>query len=972
MRMDTGGKQRRSAAGAPWWHTPTAYRLGAAAVLLLAWGLLLVRLADVPPGFQHDQMFNSRDALDVLQGHFQLYFPANFGREPIGIYSAALAFLLAGGRYVWSLRFASAAWGMLGLAFTLVTARRYLPRPAALLAVLLLAGSFWFLFLARLGLEPAALVPFAVAMVYFLVRGLQRLSYRDLALAGLWGGLALYTYPAGRALFGLPVMLLACELASWFLDRWRPGAGSTTRRQAIAGLLLVLGLMALVSAPLFLYVRAHPSAADQRLRELSGALAAAGQGNLGPVLGNLRDTLLSIIWQGSRALPYQYNIPGRPVFSLLLAPFFLAGLSYAVYHWRRRQEAVLFGAVLVGLASNMLTGADALYMRGVIALPFLFILAARGLWLAAGWLQRRTARAAGTHASGLPITLIALALVIIVGWHTIENGRAYFQQWAEAEPAQRIYNADFRAAAAYLDSHPFEGPVYMGTNRLYDLDALTYQLYEPQRTDVRWFHLPESMPLPAQGGALYLLPASQTQKPPAWSLLTTAARDAVRLPSRSGTYDLVEGFRLDRQEVDQALAAAGVRPLDEPLVYGGALRLDAAGARQQGDHAELITVWTALAPYPRSAPPGQPPATPKYSVTLEDGTSYQWSKLDAASGLPFLYWQPGDTFVDVTPLPLPPDLPPGDYRTRLVVYDDIGGALPSQRAGAFVAAAPVVAGLQTTTPITGQAPTPPYPAVAGADAAVLAPVGWWEPQDSLVEGIPTDIRLSWKAARDLSTTGLRFHLRVTAPDDRLLADVDAPTLQPLPDTWPAGQTLRLTHQTPALTLPPEVTAVKLELCAEGAELATACAVLGAPEVRRQTPVTSLAQTPQHPVGALWDDAFVLEGYDSEQHDNVTDVTLYWRVIRPPASAFWRFAQALDEQGQVIAQADGAPANGVIPMPFWRAGEYVVDRVRLEAPAGKQAASLLLGWYDPETGERLPVQLPSGETPAERRIQVPAK
>ena len=85
---------------------------------------------------------------------------------------------------------------------------------------------------------------------------------------------------------------------------------------------------------------------------------------------------------------------------------------------------------------------------------------------------------------------------------------AYFSTWATAERTQRIYNADFRAAAAWLDANAQDEPVYMGTDRLLDLDQLTYGFYEPRRIDANWFLLPDSPALPAEGSALYLLPAS--------------------------------------------------------------------------------------------------------------------------------------------------------------------------------------------------------------------------------------------------------------------------------------------------------------------------------------------------------------------------------------------------------------------------------------------------------------------------------
>ena len=201
-------------------------------LLLITWTALQFRLNDVPPGFQHDQMFNSTDALDVLQGRHQLYFPANFGREPLGIYATAGAFALAGGHYVWSFRFAGTVWAILGLAATVSLARRYVPAWAALFAAALMAGSFWFVFAGRLGLEPIALMPLSVAMFYFLDRALTRHSYRDAGAAGVFGGLAMYTYLASRVLFALPILLLVSGLAYTAARRWqagrsRPGRSST-------------------------------------------------------------------------------------------------------------------------------------------------------------------------------------------------------------------------------------------------------------------------------------------------------------------------------------------------------------------------------------------------------------------------------------------------------------------------------------------------------------------------------------------------------------------------------------------------------------------------------------------------------------------------------------------------------------------------------------------------------------------------
>ena len=204
----------------------TVLRLGALGLLIFAWSLLLFQLNEVPPGFQHDQMFSARDAMQVVNGDFPIYFASNFGRGPLFMYSAAGVFLLTSGHYVWSLHFTAVIWAMLGLATTVSLARRFLPYAAALFAAALMATSFWFLLAGRLGVESIALLPLATAMFYFLDRGLSRHRLLDFALAGICGGIANYTYLASRTLYLVAPLLAGCVIASlmWQKRHGRPSA----------------------------------------------------------------------------------------------------------------------------------------------------------------------------------------------------------------------------------------------------------------------------------------------------------------------------------------------------------------------------------------------------------------------------------------------------------------------------------------------------------------------------------------------------------------------------------------------------------------------------------------------------------------------------------------------------------------------------------------------------------------------------
>jgi len=983
-------------------------RMALLGLFLAAWGILLYRLNDVPPGFQHDQTFNTMDAIDVLSGRHTIYFPANFGREPIGIYSAAGVFMITGGHYAWGLRFSSVFWAMLGLATTVAFARRYLSRGAALLAAALMAGSFWFLFAARLGLEPMALLPLAVAMLYLLARGLaplggacgvERRSFADFAWAGLAGGLAVYTYLAARSLFLLPILLLVYEIFAARLGRRRYGGGpaclaGARRTQAaptnlhalkarMAGLLLAFGIMLAASAPLLAYLRDHASTSDRRVAELGAPIAAALRGDLGPLGDKSWEAVRSLLWAGPPAIPYHYNVPGRPALQPVLALLFLAGLVATFARWRRR-EFLLMAALVLGMAPVLLTGADALYMRGIIALPLLFILVARGVWAVGLLAGSMVSRAAGpgpasSRAWGDAATLLAAVAVLgLLAWHGRESSIAYFRTWARAEETGRIYNADFRAAAAFVSANPSAGQVFIGTDRLLDLDAKTYRLYEPRQGNARWFYLPGNPPLPSLTGgqALYLLPSNVQVLPAALALLAANGGQEFTVPAANAGAPLLRGLRVDRQTVDRALALLGVRPLDTPAIYGDTVRLDAIGAQDQGSRLDVASRWQALGPWPFTPAPGMPPQPPKLALSLTDATGYKWAQADLPAAMPYRTWQSGDEVLEISSLPLPADLLPGSYEFRLALYDDAGGALPVRRGDALASTAPVVAMLDVSTaPSRGEPPAPPYPVGETVTGDELRLSGAWDPPATLVAGVPAQIHVSWRTGSPgvaLDTAGLSFWLRALDDAGVVLWEQDAAPLQRLPPLWPAGQTYRLVHPVEPPLSVRATAAARLEICALQGAKALACGLVGWPEIIVHPPLSALPATPEHPVDVSFGGQLSLVGYDLARAGSAYALTLYWQVKAPPPAELRRFVHgvAVPAGEQIVVQADGTPENGGIPMPYWRPGEYIVDRVTLEPPAGQDVLRFYVGWYDPETGLRLPARLPSGEELPDQRLAIP--
>ncbi len=113
-----------------------------------------------------------------------------------------------------------------------------------------------------------------------------------------------------------------------------------------------------------------------------------------------------------------------------------------------------------------------------------------------------------------------------------------------------------------------------------------------------------------------------------------------------------------------------------------------------------------------------------------------------------------------------------------------------------------------------------------------------------------------------------------------------------------------------------------------------------------------------PVGAGFGGLISLPGYDLERTPTEIAVTLHWQASKAPGASYKTFLHLFNPATEEIAtQADAFPLGGYLTSR-WAAGEVVSDRLLLDmakVPPGRY--QLAVGWYDPETGQRLE---PSGD------------
>ncbi len=122
--------------------------------------------------------------------------------------------------------------------------------------------------------------------------------------------------------------------------------------------------------------------------------------------------------------------------------------------------------------------------------------------------------------------------------------------------------------------------------------------------------------------------------------------------------------------------------------------------------------------------------------------------------------------------------------------------------------------------------------------------------------------------------------------------------------------------------------------------------------------------PSHPVSAQLGQAIQLIGYDLNPTSKFQlpnsnfELVLYWQSTAKIPTDYTVFTQLIGPDGQVWAQWDNPPQAGRYPTTAWAENDRVVDRYTLTlregAPPGEYR--LLVGMYDPNTGQRLPVTI----------------
>ena len=668
------------------WFVPAALLgITALAAFFRFWGL-----DHTPPGFHYDEAYEALEAWRVLtqRGYRPIFFPGNFGVEPMFIYLTSLAFRLFGETPT-VMRGVAATIGTLtvpalyALSRELVRSDKLMPAAMPLLAALALAIMRWHIFFSRVGIEPI-LVPFLLTlMLWAYWRAARTNGLGAWITFGLTAGLGPYTYPAGRL---LPV--IAFILGVWLLVRRSREAGgqgiaaASGPRRVFAPLLLA-GMVALsVIAPLALNWLQHP---DQLLLRSSQIAVGPAEATGGTPLRNLTATLAMFNLRGDP--DPRNNQPGLPVLDVLMSIPFLIGLGVSLWRWRRPAFSATLAVGLIMLIPTLLSEYAPHFRRALGAAPIVALLCGLGLAILLG---RRRADPA-TRPEEVPARLredgvaperiaagmdrlrwfgrVIIVVAILLG-ATAYTAAAYFVRWGNSHAIYYAYDQGLWEIGQYVLGLPADEAVYVTPRPATDMTlafawregrpvrhfdgrhafiaaapdrSTTYIVIEHE--DFRGGQLLQSLYPDAVETHTFRDRAGQVYARALRVTPDTVAARQPQYPARGSWpgFDLV-GFDLDRND----------------------------GSYQPGDSVYLQLWWRATGKSDRD----WTVFTHLLGPAKSDGSTV-WAGDDAQPGqgsVPTTTWSPGDLILDEYQLQLPADAPPSEYSIEVGLYDPAAGS----------------------------------------------------------------------------------------------------------------------------------------------------------------------------------------------------------------------------------------------------------------------------------------------------------
>jgi len=399
------------------------------AILVLAAASRFAALDRIPSGIYPDEALNGNEGLHAVEtGDYQLFYPANNGREGLWINLTGLSVRYFGANQ-FGLRFWSPIVGTLAVVFVYLLATELFSARVGLFAAFLLATSYWHVNFSRLDFRAILVPTISLAAIYFLVRAWRTQSLWWAVIGGLIYGLGFHTYIAYRF---TPIVIPA-------LFYW--GRSLCPRWKRISAVWLVAAFVA--ALPMGIYFVEHPQdffGREQGISVFSQPHPAA------TFALSLYRTVRMFNRQGD--CNPRHNLPCSPELPPPIGLLFLAGLALAIMGRAPRWIAIWLGVMILPGALTFESVPHAL--RTIGAIPPVFLLTALGADAAYKILESRK-------------TWQWAFLVVVATTGLFEYYR-YFAIWPDQPTTREAFTHNLVSIGEYLNALPDDIPRFIIVN----------------------------------------------------------------------------------------------------------------------------------------------------------------------------------------------------------------------------------------------------------------------------------------------------------------------------------------------------------------------------------------------------------------------------------------------------------------------------------------------------------------------------
>lgn len=660
-------------------------------VLAIAAWLRFWRIETIPPGFHFDEAFEGLEAWRILTepSYRPIFLTGNFGVPPLNAYANALTFALfqafGGEAGPTAMRVTAGIFGLLGiLALYALSAelRRldarygqlslYLP----LLAAASLAVMRWHIHFSRMGIEPVIVPLIWAASLWLLLVAWRTGRWAAYVGTGLAVAAGMYAYQ-GAWIIPFLVAAAALHLLVTVYPSRRADPAQWTRR--VTGLAIAGAFAVLCVLPLAWFFRQHPDLLFLRPAQLA-IVGETGSPADSSLADNVSSTVKMFAPFGAVGdLDPRRNLPGAPVLNVWQAVVFYIGLAVAVLRVRRPAYSI----AVLGLVGLLLPGVFSEYAphfhRVLGASAPVALICGIGL----DWLWQRVAvlgaasaiEATPGYRMRLAGTALVLALIVAAA---VVSVRDYFVRWAVLPDLYYAFDEGLWELGQWTAERSQSMPVYI-TPRGADHATIAFAWRKAAAE-------PASLPVSFDGRHIFPFTVGSTAGSEAYTVIEHEDfRTRLLLPEVFPDAVIGPEF-LDRQGGVYARVyerPSGTIPARQPQVkkevlIGDGIRVAGYDVLpdkpRAGESLYLQLHWIA-------------DAAPQLSWTVfthvvDPGSGQVWAGYDSLPGagsLPTQRWQPGWRILDEYEIPLPIDLPAGEYELRTGLYRDKGERLPADK-----------------------------------------------------------------------------------------------------------------------------------------------------------------------------------------------------------------------------------------------------------------------------------------------------